>query len=191
MNVNGRTYLPVRDTANALGYVVASVSSSKIELKSGATKTSSNNTSDKTGSTNNTSKPSDSKGEVYVKNLRETYSIDGKLDATRIREALNNGSLDVNAQDEGTGNTLLHYVILENNFNAYTAIKRNALNVNIQNKEGQTPLHISVTEKNIFFFSELKELKANANIKDNSGSLPIDYAQKNSVIELGLEAYMM
>lgn len=108
--------------------------------------------------------------------MKETYSTDGKLDATKIREALNSGKLDVNAQDEETGNTLLHYVILENNFSAYTAVKRNALNVDIQNKQGQTPLQISVTEKNIFFFSELKDLKADAKIKDSNGSLPIDYA---------------
>lgn len=186
LNVNGKTYLPVRDTANALGYGVSSVSSSKIELKSGTvpntetnTVSSSNSTGNQTGSNNNTSKP-DSKG-AYVKNLKETYSTDGKIDATKIREALNSGNLDVNSQDEENGNTLLHYVILENNFSAYTAIKRNALNPDVQNKEGQTPLHTAVIQKNRFFLGEvLDELKADTSIKDNFSKAAIDYAEKGS-----------
>ncbi|WP_106766449.1 stalk domain-containing protein [Paenibacillus faecalis] len=190
LNVKGRTYLPVRDTANVLGYDVASVTSSKIELKESSTSssTSINNSGSKTDNASNKGK-SNSKG-VYVKNLRETYSTDGKLDASKIRADLNSGKLDVNSHDEA-GNTLLHYVILEDNFEAYKAINRNALNVDIQNKDGKTPLHTSVIEKNVFYFSELKNLKADATIKDKNGLLPIDYAQKNSIFELGLEAYMM
>ncbi|MCM3256982.1 stalk domain-containing protein [Paenibacillus lautus] len=202
LNVNGKTYLPVRDTASALGYGVASVSSSKIELKSGATPSTGTSTStpnnstdnqtvNQTGNNNNTSKPNNSKG-VYVKNLKETYSTDGKLDATKIREALNSGALDVNSQDEETGNTLLHYVILENNYEAYKAINRNALNVDIQNKNGETPLHTSVIEENDFYFGELiNDKRADAKIKDKKGLLPIDHAEKNSSFQLFLKGYMM
>lgn len=197
LNVNGKTYLPVRDTANALGYGVSGVSSTKIELKSGATPSngtntgsSSNSTGNQTGSNNNTSKP-DSKG-VYVKNLKETYSTDGKLDATKIREALNSGKLDVNAQDEETGNTLLHYVILENNYNAYTAIKRNALNPDVQNNDGDTPLHTTIKAINVFFLSELiGDLKADAEIKNKENKKAIEYTKPGSSEEIELKVYMM
>lgn len=201
LNVNGKTYLPLRDTANALGYGVSSVTSSKIELKSGATPNTNTNTNTSPATATNTDSTSTNKSNgtntsnnkgVYVKNLEATYSTDEKLDVEKIKEALNSGKLDVNAQDEETGNTLLHYVVLENNYEAYKAIKRNALNPNVKNKEGKTPLHISVIEKNSFYFGELlTDMRADAKIKDNNGKLPIDYAEKNSSFQLHLEGYMM
>lgn len=186
LNVNGRTYLPVRDTANVMGYNVTSATSSKIELnKASNTGTTPSDKTDKGSNASN----NNGKG-VYVKNLKETYSTDEKLDANKIRKDLDSGKLNINSQDEETGNSLLHYVIMEDNFNAYTAIKRNVLNPNIQNKEGRTPLHTAVIEKNSFYCGELLDMKADAKKKDANGLLPIDYAEKNSAIELSLKTYM-
>jgi ankyrin repeat protein len=67
----------------------------------------------------------------------------------------------------------------------------NALNVNLQNNEGQTPLHLAVIAKSDFYTGELKSLKVDASLKDNSEKKAIDYAEKNTSIQIGLEAYMM
>ena len=166
LNVNGKLYLPVRDTANALGYNVQSVTSTTVTLKEGSASTvSSNNNTDSASS--NSTKPTNSK---TVKNLKETYSTDDKLDASKIRVALDNKSLDLNSKDADTGNTLLHLAILENNFEAFKAIKRNALDPNIQNSQGDTPLHLAIKENSSFYLGELKDLKADANIKNNEGN---------------------
>ncbi|PYY28371.1 stalk domain-containing protein [Paenibacillus illinoisensis] len=195
LNVNGRLYLPVRDTANALGYSVESVSSSKVSLKestsdgNSTTTSSSNNAS----SGNNTINPNTNTivGKK-VKNLKETYSTEGKLDADKIRTALNSGVLGVNDQDSTNGgNTLLMYAIEENNFEAYKAIKRNALDVNVQRDDGKTALMLSVINKNSFYFGEINELKPDYLIKDNNGKQAYDYAEKNSSFQIGLKIYMM
>lgn len=192
LNVNGKLYLPVRDTANAMGYSVESVTSTQVSLKESVTDSSSvtsptNNTPTTPSNPTNTNTTASKK----VKNLKETYSTDGKLDATKIRTALDNKSLDLNAVDQDTGNALIHYVIEENNFEAFKAIKRNALNVNVQNSLGQTPLHIAILNNSSFYLGELKDLKANADLKDNNGSKPIDLAKKNSPNYISLEAYML
>ncbi|MCM3134587.1 copper amine oxidase N-terminal domain-containing protein [Paenibacillus polysaccharolyticus] len=192
LNVNGRLYLPVRDTANAMGYSVESVTSSQVSLKEGVATSNATNTGS-TGTTvttpsNNTNETASKK----VKNLRETYSTDGKLDPDKIRTALNNGTLDVNSQDSTNGNnTLLMYVIEENNYEAYKAIKRNALDVNVQRDDGKTALMLTVISKNDFYFGEMTNLKADAKLKDNSGKQAIDYADDNSTEQRYLKIYMM
>ncbi|RPK29381.1 ankyrin repeat domain-containing protein [Paenibacillus xylanexedens] len=188
INVNGRLYLPVRDTANAMGYSVESVTSSQVSLKEGTTVSTttnsgsngSNNSSSGTTVTtpSNTNNTSTSK---KVNNLKETYSTDGKLNAEKIRTALNDGTLDVNAQDSNDGNTLLHYTIIENNFEAYRAIKRNALNVNIQNAQGETPLMVAISTDNRFYFGELLDgFGADVYLKTNSGKTALDISEKGS-----------
>ncbi|WP_340018376.1 stalk domain-containing protein [Paenibacillus sp. FSL H3-0457] len=195
LNVNGRLYLPVRDTANAMGYTVESVTSSQVSLKEGfsTSNATSNNGSTVTSVTNsNSNKSSTSKntGGQYVQGLHEKYSTNGKLDAVKVKEAITAKEIIVNTQDKETGNSLMHYVVLENNYSLYLTIKRNALDVNLRNKQKQTPLHLSVINKNSFYYGELEQLNANPKIEDINGLLPIDYAEKNSVFDIGLDAYM-
>ncbi|PIH61599.1 hypothetical protein CS562_03775 [Paenibacillus sp. LK1] len=212
LNVNGKLYLPVRDTANAMGYSVESVTSSTVSLKEGVSKsnattnsgttaqsgTGSNNgsTGGQSGTdTTNPSKPSTTNNNSTskkVNNLKETYSTDGKLDAEKIRTALNNGTLDVNAQDSSNGgNTLLMYAIEEENYEAYKAINRNALDVNTQRDDLKTALHITLINNNSFYFGELINKKPNATLKDSSGKTALDYADKNSSLRVDLNAYML
>ncbi|WP_063565480.1 stalk domain-containing protein [Paenibacillus sp. O199] len=204
LNVNGKLYLPVRDTANAMGYSVESVTSSQVSLKEGVsassttasngTKTDSNNGSSgtivTTPSVSNNSNSTNTSSKK-VSNLKETYSTDGKLDADKLRTALNNGTLGVNDQDSNTGKTLLMFVIEENNYEAFKAINRNALDVNVQQNDGKTALHVSVIEQNDFYFGEVLERKPNAKIKDNNGKIAFDYAEKNSSFNMALNAYML
>ncbi|WP_339236234.1 stalk domain-containing protein [Paenibacillus sp. FSL R5-0517] len=195
--VSGRLYLPVRDTANAMGYSVESVTSFQVSLKESVTTNSTTNTGSTGGqsgtvvttpSNNNSNTTSIKK----VKNLKETYSTDGKLDAEKIRTALNNGSLGVNAQDSSNGgNTLLMYVIEENNYEAYKAIKRNALNVDVQRDDGKTALMLTIINKNDFYFGEMTSLKADAALTDKTGKQAIDYADDNSTEQRYLKIYMM
>jgi len=187
LNVNGRLYLPVRDTANAMGYSVESVTSSQVSLKEGITASSTTN-SGSTGSNNSSSgttvtTPSatnNTSTSKKVKDFKETYSKDGKLDPEKIRTALNNGTLGLNDQDSDTGNTLLHLAVLEDNYEALKAIKRNALNPNIQNSLGQTPLMISILEKSNFYFGEIIDMKPDITITDKKGKQAIDYAEQGS-----------
>lgn len=192
LNVNGKLYLPVRDTANAMGYSVESVNSSQVSLKE-----SSNNSSSTTSTSNSsTTTPSNSTNantttSKKVKNLKEAYSTDGKLDAEKIRVALNDGSLDINAQDSSNGdNTLLMYAIEEKNYEAYKALKRNSLNPNIQRTDGKTALHLVTINEDRFYFGELKNLKADPDIKDNSSMKPLDYAKEDSAMYDLLRIYM-
>ncbi|WP_336245691.1 stalk domain-containing protein [Paenibacillus apiarius] len=188
LNVNGKTYLPLRDTASALGYSVQSVTSSEITLKE---KTKVNTEKEQKNKAKN-DKTKTTIQTVKMKNLKETYSTDGKLDAAKLKEALNDGTLDVNAQDADTGITLMHYVVLEDNYEAYKAIRRNELNVNIPDNNGQTPIFLSVIHKNHFFFGELRDdLNADFMIKDSEGKQAIDYADKSSTFYRSLRAEMM
>ncbi|MBN3522250.1 stalk domain-containing protein [Paenibacillus apiarius] len=187
VHVNGKLYLPVRDTANALGYSVQSITRSTVTLKEGISQNTSAQTNDSKAKENIHKKENQ-----MVKNLKETYSTDGKLDAAKLKEALNNATLDVNAQDADTGMTLMHYVVLEDNYEVYKAIIRNDLNVNIPDNNGQTPLFLSVIHKNSFYFGELRdELNADVMIKDSEGKQAIDYADKNSTFYRSLRFRML
>nr|WP_087433210.1 stalk domain-containing protein [Paenibacillus apiarius] len=188
LNVNGKTYLPLRDTASALGYSVQSVTSSEITLKEKANV-------DREKNQKNTDKNNNTKTTIQtvkMKNLKETYSTDGKLDAAKIKEALNIETLDVNAQDSDTGMTLFHYVVLEDNYEAYKAIRRNNLNVDIPDNKGQTPLFLTVIHENSFFFGEvLDELNADFMVKDSEGKQAIDYTAKGTSFYNALRAEML
>jgi len=200
MNIGGRLYLPVRDTANAMGYSVESVTSSLVSLKEGITASSTSN-SGSTGGQSGTvvTTPSSSNSGLAnttaskkVANLRETYSTDGKLDAQKIRTALNNGTLDVNSTDSTNGNnTLLMYVIEEDNFEAYKAINRNALDVNVQRDDGKTALMLTVIENSSFYFGEVINKKPDTKLKDNSSKTALDYAENNPSLRVDLNAYML
>ncbi|RPK28793.1 hypothetical protein [Paenibacillus xylanexedens] len=192
LNVNGKLYLPVRDTANAMGYSIESVTSSQVSLKDSSP--SSSSTTPPTNSTSSTSSNStntNTTASKKVNNLKEIYSTDDKLDAEKIRTALNNGTLDVNAQDSSNGdNTLLMYSIEEKNYEAYKALKRNSLNVDIQRADGKTALHLVTINEDRFYFGELKNLKADPDIKDNSSKKPLDYAKEDSAMYDLLRIYM-
>ncbi|MNB98291.1 hypothetical protein D3C75_455390 [compost metagenome] len=183
MNVNNKLYVPVRDAGESFGYSVSGVTSSVVTFSEGAVD-SSTTTGTSTGSTANKT------GGQYVEGLHDKYSTDGKLDANKIKVGLAAGEITVNAQEKESGNSLMHYVVIENNYYAYVAIKTSKLNVNLQNNEGQTPLHLAVINKNSFYFGELQDLQANPNVKDKNGLLPIDYAGDSTVFVTGLKSYM-
>ncbi|OMD78247.1 ankyrin repeat domain-containing protein [Paenibacillus odorifer] len=186
MNVQNKLYVPVRDAGDSFGYSVSGVTSSTVTFAEGVT-TNSAGTGTNAGNENTSSTKA---GGEYVQDLHKKYSTDGKLDAEKIKAALAAKEITINVQDKETGNSLLHYVVLEDNFAVFSVIKVNALNVNLQNKEGQTALILAVIEKSDFYTSEMKNLKAKATIKDNSGKQAIEYAEKNSAIETGLTTYM-
>ncbi|ASA21813.1 hypothetical protein [Paenibacillus donghaensis] len=189
MNVQNKLYVPVRDAGDSFGYSVSGVTSTTVTFAEGKTATTN---SVGTGTTDkNTTTPSKTEGE-YVEGLHDKYGTNGKLDAEKVKAAIAAGEISVNAQDKGTGNSLLHYVVLENNFAVYSVIKVNALNVNLQNGELQTPLILSVIHENGFYEGELTNYyKSDATIKDNSGKQAIDYSKPNSSTYINLKFYMM
>ncbi|WP_405169287.1 hypothetical protein [Paenibacillus sp. FSL H3-0286] len=186
MNVNSKLYIPVRDAGDSFGYSVSGVTSSAVTFQEGVSVGSS-----ETGSNKSKTESSNVGGE-YVQGLHDKYSTDGILDVDKVKAGIAAAEITVNAQDKETGNSLLHYVIKENNFAVYNVIKVNSLNVNLQNKEGNTPLHTAIIEKNNFYFGELiNQYKADAKIKNNQTKQPIDLSEKNSSEYIMLKGYMM
>lgn len=193
MNIGGKLYLPVRDTANAMGYSVESVTSSQVSLKESSN---SSNTTTSTSNSSTTTAPSNSTNanttaSKKVKNLKETYSTDDKLDAEKIRTALNSGTLGVNDQDSNSGKTLLFYIIEENNYEAFKAINRNALDINIQDSQGNTVLHTAILNKSPFYFGEILDKKPKVDLKNKDGKTAYDLTEKNSSEQIALNAYMI
>ena len=190
INVNGKAYLPLRDTASAMGYNVASASGGKIELvkSNGTTSTPSSAPS---ATTTTKSEPAT----TAVKQGGKTFNVDqytkgDKLDSEKIAAAIASGELTINSQD-ANGDSILHWVIRKNDYATYLVIKKNALNVNILNNKLQSPLHEAVIDNNVFYFGELMKLKANAKLKDSDGKMPIDYTKPNSTEQDSLKIYMM
>jgi hypothetical protein len=189
MNVNEKLYIPVRDAATSFGYSVSGVTSTTVTFAEGKTAVTTNSgiASTTTGNTVTTQ----AEGQ-YVDKLHDKYSTDGKLDANKVKMGIAAGEITVNSQDAETGNSLMHFVVLESNFCVYSVIKVNNLNVNLVNNEGQTALMLAVINENDFYYGELtNHYKSKAAIKDNSGKIALDYAKKNSSFEIGLEAYML
>ncbi|MDY8021279.1 stalk domain-containing protein [Paenibacillus polymyxa] len=192
INVNGKAYLPLRDTASAMGYNVASASGGKIELvKSNGTTTTPSSTPPATTTTKSEPVTTAVKQGGKTFNV-EQYAKGDKLDSEKIAAAIASGELTINSQDSN-GDSILHWVIRKNDYATYLVIKKNALNVNILNNKKQSPLHEAVIDKNSFYQGELTGLtyKANPNIKDSEGKLPIDYTESNSTQKNSLKAYMM
>jgi hypothetical protein len=186
MNVNNKLYVPVRDAGSSFGYSVSGVTSSTVTFTEGITVTPSATTGTSTGNTGTVNT-----GGEYMQGLHDKYSTDGKLDAAKVKAGITAGEITVNAQDEN-GNSILHWVVLENNFAVYSVIKVNALNVDLQNKEGQTPLMLSVINENSFYYGELtNHYKSDATLKDNSGKRAIDYTKEGSSTYIALKFYMM
>ncbi|WP_311078309.1 stalk domain-containing protein [Paenibacillus polymyxa] len=192
INVNGKAYLPIRDTASAMGYNVASASGGKIELvkSNGAVSTTPSSTP---SATTTKSEPATSD----VKQGGKTFNVDqytkgDKLDSEKIAAAIASGELTINSQD-ANGDSILHWVIRKNDYATYLVIKKNALNVNVQNNKKQSPLHEAIIDKNNFYQGELTGLtyKANPKLKDADGKMPIDYAAPNSTERDSLKIYMM
>ncbi|WDM23829.1 stalk domain-containing protein [Paenibacillus polymyxa] len=190
INVNGKAYLPLRDTASAMGYNVASASGGKIELvkSNGTTSTPSSIPS---ATTTIKSEPATTAVKQGGKTLNvDQYTKGDKLDSEKIAAAIASGELTINSQD-ANGDSILHWVIRKDDYATYLVIKKNALNVNIVNSLGNSPLHEAVINKSIFYLSELKNLKVDAKIKNAEGRTAIQYAEKSSPIELSLESYVL
>ncbi|KOS03328.1 stalk domain-containing protein, partial [Paenibacillus polymyxa] len=89
INVNGKAYLPLRDTASAMGYNVASASGGKIELvKSNGTTPAPSSTPSATTTTK-----SESPATTAVKSGGKTFNVDqyakgDKLDSEKIAAAI-------------------------------------------------------------------------------------------------------
>ncbi|OMD75293.1 ankyrin repeat domain-containing protein [Paenibacillus odorifer] len=201
MNVQNKLYIPVRDAGDSFGYSVSGVTSSTVTFNqasstgnvgSNANKPNTSNNSTVTNNTSTNNIKPEKAGAELVENLHDKYSTDGKLDAKKVALAIAAKEISINAQNKDDGNSLLHYVVLEDNFAVYSVIKLNDLNVNLQNSEGQTPLMLATLLENNFYFGELTTTyKADATIKNNEGKQAIDLAEKGKSYYIELRAYMM
>ncbi|MDP9676967.1 hypothetical protein J2W97_002962 [Paenibacillus jamilae] len=189
INVNGKAYLPLRDTASAMGYNVASASGGKIELVK------SNGTTTTPSSTPSATPTKSEPATTAVKQGGKTFNVDqytkgDKLDSEKIAAAIASGELTINSQDDN-GDSILHWVIRKNDYATYLVIKKNALNVNIQNNKLQSPLHEAALQNSNFYIGELESLHANPKLMDIEGKKPIEHIRVNSSNYISLEVYMM
>lgn len=185
--VDGSTYLKVREVSEMLGYDVQYENASRtISLSNDGKKYLA---SDDSGKGELMEEKTVIEGK-YINDLAAKYSEDGKLSADKIRTAIENGTLDVNSQDEETGDSLFILAIKENNFPVYEVLKYRGLDPELANREGKTPLHIAVIENNDFFYGELTNyFEVKTKIKDTDGKMPIDYADKTSSTYRSLRMY--
>lgn len=72
---------------------------------------------------------------------------------------------------DGTGNTLLHKLVLHNRNIKYfkEAIKQKNVDINAQNHEGNTPYHFAACIKSTKYLREFRILGAFIDIKNNQG----------------------
>lgn len=181
MNVNNKFYIPVREAANSFGYQVKDATSSVVTFQEGVVIPSGNTTTN-----SNSTKVSG----VYVENLRDKYSSDGKLDASKVKKALESGEINVNVQDKVSKTSLLQFVIEEENFAVYQLLKTSALDVNLIDAKGQTALFTSVLANNNFYYGELtNHFKADPNIKDKNGKTILDLIGEDSSLYISLKTY--
>ncbi|KAI0836696.1 ankyrin [Hypoxylon sp. FL0890] len=83
------------------------------------------------------------------------------------------------------GNYPLHYAATSGNIDAVAALlKRDGININSQNEDGQTPLHLATEGNLIEICSILMKSGANINIKDNNSSTPFILAIKRRFPEI-------
>lgn len=115
---------------------------------------------------------------------------EGSLDLDVIKQAIENGEIEVDSIDEN-GNTLLLLASdkIENYYVGEYLINQGA-NLNHQNNEGKTAVHIAVIENNQAFLRLLIESGASTIIEDNDGKKPIDYTKEYSTIWGTLKAYV-
>ena len=187
--IDGTSYLPVREISNLLGYEVEwEEETGTIGLSNDGKKYLNKN---KKGGNNSSVSQEQTQSAHFVKDLKNKYSKDGKLNIDLIKIAIENGELDVNSQDYDTGDSLLILCIKENNFPVYDYLKNSGkLNPELPNNEGRTPLHIAVIEKNIFFFGELlAKFNVKTKVKDNFDKYPIDYTEQGSPEYIRLRSY--
>ncbi|MFT9370363.1 stalk domain-containing protein [Paenibacillus polymyxa] len=191
VNVNGKAYLPLRDTASAMGYNVASASGGKIELvkSNGTVSTTPSSTPSATTTTKSEPATSDVKQGGKTFNV-DQYTKGDKLDSEKIAAAIASGELTINSQD-ANGDSILHWVIRKNDYATYLVIKKNALNVNILNNKKQSPLHEAALQNSNFYIGELESLHANPKLMDIEGKKPIEHIRVNSSNYISLEVYMM
>ncbi|MCR8641556.1 stalk domain-containing protein [Paenibacillus sp. N1-5-1-14] len=187
ITVDGSSYMPVRAISNMLGYEVQFDSSSEtislandgkkyIQSKEEVTKQEDKKPLNATGS--------------YIKDLKQKYSKDDKLNVGLVKAAVTKGELTVNSQDEVSGDSLLILSIRESNSDIFLYLKENGVDPVLPNKEGKTPLHIATITKNGFMMDELLEsFKVKSRIKDNDGKMPIDYTEKSEIEYSNLRGY--
>lgn len=192
ISVNGRSYLPVRDTASAMGYSVKSANSSKIELVEGVTSQliqSTATTSTQSTEANATKTTTTNKG---VKTFDVNQFLKGdKLDSEKIAQAIASNELTINSQDAATGKSLLMYVVEKNDYALYQIIHKSGLNPNLQDNEGNTALHYVVKYNSSFYMGELKSMKVDPKIKNKNGQRAYDLVtDKNSIVAISLDVYM-
>jgi len=104
-------------------------------------------------------------------------------DECTILKLLQNGAF-LNTQDE-VGDSVLHWVIRENNVNMLSLLLGGGGNVgiicvDIKNEDGETPLHLAASFGEEPLVELLVKHGACIDIKDNLGLTPTDHALENS-----------
>ncbi|GMX64373.1 hypothetical protein Elgi_36420 [Paenibacillus elgii] len=188
--IEGSSYLPVRAISNTLGYQVQYNGESRtISLANDGNKYLKTDDSNAQPAGKVEENKQVSNGN-FVQDLKGKYSKEGKLNLDLIKAAIDKKEIQLNTQDEETGNSLVFYAIIENSYPVFDYLAKSGANLELQNKQGQTPLHIAVIEKSRFYMGQLtSEYRVNASIKDNDSKRPLDYTREGSSEYRSLEPY--
>lgn len=186
MAVEGRSYLPVREVANLVGYDVDYNDATRTIILNKKQEEDVQNTDQ----SNNPPKNHEQNNNV-IEGLGDMFrNDDDNLDLEAIKQAVENGEVKVDSVDEN-GNTLLLLASDKiENYRVGEFLINKGANLNHQNNEGKTAVHIAVIENNQAFLRLLIESGASTIIEDNDGKRPIDYTKEYSTIWGTLKAYV-
>lgn len=182
---DGRTHVQVRGLMEAVGYKVDYDDATRTVILSNNQE----ENSQKINQSDNASSNPEPDNNV-IEGLGDMFrNDDGNLDLEAIKQAIENGEIEVDSVDEN-GNTLLLIAAekLEDYYVGEYLINQGA-NLNHQNNEGKTAVHITAIEKNPPFLRLLRESGASTIIEDNDGKKPIDYTEKYSGLWATLDFY--
>lgn len=174
VNINGSVFVPLRALGEMFKYQVEYEAKTKgIYLSNNGEKYVNNIPSQESKS---------EKVVMKIENLKEKYSLNGKLNFEQIKKDIQDGKLDKDSQDAETGDTLVILAIKENNFPLFDFLAKNGADLEKANNNGETPLHVAVFVKSNFYVGQLvNNYKVNTKIQDNNKKIPFDYTEEDSV----------
>lgn len=96
-------------------------------------------------------------------------------DIQQVKEIIQQGTIDLNSPENGTGNTALFWATAMDNVEIGNLLLEHGANVNVRNCTESTPLHIAIITENIKFVYLLLGYDADPSLKNQIGRRPDAY----------------
>ena len=119
----------------------------------------------------------------------ELFNLINNMDTQEIKQFSIISSINLNVDEDSTGDNLIHKVLNSNNllkkeFHRLNVIKflvQNGVNPDKPNRENQTPLHLACRFQYHLIVEYLVSLGVDGNFQDNNGLTPLHYALQGKI----------